>query len=154
MFRGGGAYETATKNNTLYSGTMVGTSPFAATKTGTTISTVIVPLKVTIGSVVFDPTLANNCDGGISTVSRFNSSPLAQDVSLTINGTNVGTTQFINGFRRAEFWNTIAGSAAYQNTLTITTAALSSVTAGSHGTTYSSGCTNWVSFPITGLTTT
>ena len=144
---------TSTKDNTTRTGTIVGSSPFAA-PSSTTIPTVVVPLKITIGSSVFDPTAANTCDGNISAVNRFNSSPLVQPVSnLTINGVNVGTTQYINGFRRAEFWSTIGGSAAYQNTLSpVTTAAVVSVSAGSNGTTYSSGCSllgivsyNWIS---------
>jgi hypothetical protein len=139
---------TATKDNSNRAGTMVGTSPFVSPRTGTTISTVVVPLKVTIGTTVFDPLAANNCDGGVATTTRFTSSPLVQSVTnLTINGVNVGTTQFVNGFRRAEFWNTInSGSpnteAAYQNTLSpVIVAAEASVSAGSHGTLYSSGCT-------------
>ena len=51
----------ATKDSKTYKGVMVGASPFAKPPTGTTISTVIVPLKVTIGSDVFDPTAANSC---------------------------------------------------------------------------------------------
>ena len=133
----------STKDGKTYSGTLVGTSPFAATKTGTTIPVVVIPLKVTIGTTVFDPSAANTCDGNISAVNRFNESPLVQVSPLTFNGTSVGTTQYVNGFMRAEFWNEIGGSAAYQNTLTFTTAAEQSVVAlsPSQGSLYSSGCT-------------
>jgi hypothetical protein len=147
---------TSSKDGKVYSGVIVGTSPFSA-PAATTISTVVVPLKITIGTSVFDPTAANSCDGGISAVNRFNNSPLVQSVPLTFNGVSVGTTQFIDGFRRAEFWNTIGGSAGYHNTLSpVVTAATYSLTAGSNGTTYSSGCSqlgivsySWISSQLT-----
>jgi len=135
---------TSTKDNTTRTGTMVGTSPFASTKTSTAIGVVVVPLKITIGSAVFDHTAINTCDSNVTTVARFNESPLVNNVSnLTFNGVNVGTTQYINGFRRAEFWNQIGGSTAYQNTLSpVTPAAVVSETVPSNqGSVYSSGCT-------------
>jgi hypothetical protein len=102
----------------------------------------VIPLKVVIGSATFDPTAPNSCDGNITTVNRFTNSPLVQNVAnLTMNGVNVGTTQYVNGFRRAEFWTEIKGSSAYQNTLSFTTAAEVTISPGTNGTTYSSGCT-------------
>lgn len=135
---------TATKDNSARSGTIVGTSPFASPLTGTTISTVVVPLIVKIGSATFDPTANNSCDSNYSTVLRFNQSPLVNSVTnLSFNGVNVGTTQYVNGFRRAEFWTKVGGSSAYQNTLSpvITAAAVSVTTTSSQGIVYSSGCT-------------
>ena len=134
----------STKDGKTYTGTLVGTSPFAATKTGSTIPVVVVPLKVTVGTTIFDPSAANSCDAGVSVVTRFNESPLVQNSPLTFNGISVGTTQYVNGFQRAEFWNQIGGSAAFQNTLSpITYATEVSIVAStaSQGTTYSSGCT-------------
>ena len=55
----------------------------------------------------------------------------------------MGNAQFVNGIRRAEFWNTIHGSVAYQNELNISFAGsynVSAATVGSHGITVSSGC--------------
>jgi len=129
----------ATKNGKTYTGTLVGTSPFATTLMGSSIPVVVVPVKVTIGKTVFDPTAANSCDGGVSTLTRFSQSPLVENSSLTFNGVNVGTTQYVNGFQRAEFWTKIGGSAAYQNTLVFSNAAEVSVT--ETGSLYSSGCT-------------
>ena len=148
----------STKDGKTYTGTMVGTSPFAVTKASATIPLVIVPVKITIGSSVFDPTAPNICDGNISAVNRFNQSPLVQVAPMTFKGVSMGTTQYLNAYRRAEFWNTIGGSAAYQNTLTpVTSAATVSVTAGTNGTVYSSGCTQlgivsyaWLNSYITG----
>ncbi len=134
----------ATKDNRTYNGTIVGTSPFAGTKTAATINTVVVPLKITIGATVFDPTATDSCDGNVSAQTRLMQSPLVANVTnLTINGVNVGTTQYVNGIRRAEFWSTIGGSSTYQNALSVTFASaytISSATVGTHGTIYSSGC--------------
>ncbi len=152
---------TSTKDGKSYTGVIVGTSPFSA-PASSTIPAVIVPLKITIGTAVFDPTAPNTCDGGISVVNRFNNSPLVQVSPLTFNGVNVGTTQFIDGFRRAEFWTTINGSAGYHNTLSpVTTAPVQSLTAtGTNGTTYSTGCSqlgivtySWMSSQLNTLIT-
>ena len=73
---------------------------------GTTINAVVVPVAFTINGTVFDPTMSDTCDS-VRLRPRLYYSPLVQSVSnLTINGVNFGTTQFINGFRRAEFWGT------------------------------------------------
>ena len=107
----------------------------------------VVPVKITIGTTVFDPTAADSCDGNVSAQTRLMQSPLVANVTnLTINGVNVGNTQYVNGFRRAEFWSTIGGNvggASYQNPMSFTSAAtytISAATVGTHGTTFSSGC--------------
>jgi hypothetical protein len=134
----------ASKDGATYSGTLVGTSPFAEPPAGSTISAIVVPLHVGIGSAVFDPGALNSCDGNVSALTRLAQSPLANDIpSLTINGVNVGNSQFVNGLRRAEFWDTIHGSAAYQNELKISFASsylLDAATVGNHGITVGSGC--------------
>lgn len=135
---------TASKDGQIYEGVVVGTSPFANPLTASSINAVVVPLKVTIGSTTFDPTAPNSCDGNISALTRFQQSPLANDVpDLTMNGVDLGNVQFINGERRAEFWTTIQGSPAYQNELNYSFANPYSLTAtqvDTHGTTAGSGC--------------
>lgn len=146
---------TASKDGQNYTGVVVGTSPFSKPLTASTINAVVVPLKVTIGSTTFDPTAPNSCDGNVPALTRFQQSPLANDVpNLTMNGVNIGNVQFVNGLRRAEFWTTIQGSSAYQNELNYSFANVYELTAavvGSHGTTAGSGCaqlgvlsTNWL----------
>ena len=137
------------------SGVLVGTSPFARQLTGSTITTIVVPLKVNIGTAVFDPSAPNSCDGNVSAFVQFRQSPLANDVpNLTMNGINVGDVQFINGLRRAEFWSTIQGSRDYQNEMSFSYANPYELTAdvvASHGITAGDGCsrvgilsTNWL----------
>jgi hypothetical protein len=123
-------------------GTIVGTSPFAPTLSGTTINAVVVPLIFKIGVTVFDPTAPNNCDSGYSAVNRFNASPLVMPVpNLTFNGVNVGNVQYTDGFMRAEFWNTIGGNPAYTNPIAFSTATPITIDADStNGITAGSGC--------------
>jgi hypothetical protein len=146
---------TASKDGQNYTSVVVGTSPFSQPLTGSTINAVVVPLKVTIGSTTFDPTVPNSCDSNISALTRFRQSPLANDVpDLTMNGVDLGNVQFINGQRRAEFWTTIQGSPDYQNEVHYSFAspyALTAALVAAHGTTAGNGCaqigilsTNWV----------
>ena len=110
---------TASKDGKTYTNTIVGTSPFDTILTGTTIKAVVVPVVVTINGTTFDPTLPDLCDN-VPALTRFRNSPLANDVpNLTINGWNIGTTQFVNGFRRAEF-NISKLATNYQNPIQFT----------------------------------
>ena len=135
---------TASKDGHSYSGVLVGTSPFSKTLASSNISAIVVPLKITIGTTLFDPTAPDSCDNNVSALTRFRQSPLANDVpSLMMNGVDVGNVQFINGFRRAEFWTTIKGSPSYQNEMTFSFAEPYELTAeaiGSHGTATGDGC--------------
>jgi hypothetical protein len=103
---------TAAKDNSIRSGTMTGRSPFARGKTTTIVPTVLVPLTVTIGGATFDPTVPDACFGGgtYTDVQLVANSPIFQDSSNTINGINVGNTQYPDAFRRANFWASLAGS--------------------------------------------
>ena len=110
--------------------------------TATTIPLGVVPVEVTLATTVFDPITASVCAGDISAANGFNQSPLVQVAPMTFNGVSMGTTQYLSACPRAEFRNTIGGSAACQNTLSpVTTAATLTVKAGSNGIGYSSGST-------------
>ncbi|MGB9233193.1 MAG: hypothetical protein WCC04_02190 [Terriglobales bacterium] len=128
----------ATKDGNTYTGVFAGGDFETGVKTN--IPVVVVPLKIIIGSAVFDPSAANSCDGNVSAVNRFKKSPLVVHSPLKFNGVGVGTTQYSDGFMRAEFWSIIKRS--FHNYLSpvkyvkeITVTADSSV-----ATTYSSGC--------------
>ena len=119
----------------------MGTSPFANPVTGTTVNAEVVPLRAAIRTNVFDPDAPKPCDSNVLPLFRFLLSPLVQNVSnLTFNGVNVGTTQYVNGFRRAEFWGKINGSSAYQNTISYLAAPAYSISPGTHGITQHTGC--------------
>ena len=61
---------------TTYKGVMVGNSPITTNAT-TTTTVYVVPLIVQIGSLTFDPTVAdNNCYGGLTPVTALGASPM------------------------------------------------------------------------------
>jgi hypothetical protein len=103
---------TATKDNSTRSATIVGTSPFASPLASSTVPVVVVPVKVALvlgsGSLAatLDPTAKGSCTV-YSDLQTFQKSPLVNPLALTFNGINVGTTTFVNGFRRAEFWSLV-----------------------------------------------
>src|SRR5438552_8459082 len=135
---------TATKSTSRkpYTGTLAGTSPFASTLSGTTIPVVVVPVVVNINGTVFDPTAPNFCgsEGGVSAITRIMQSPVVMPSSLTFNGINVGNVQYVDGFLRSEFWQTIHGNPAYTNEFSFSVAPTVSINTGTNGITSGSGC--------------
>jgi hypothetical protein len=92
-----------------YNYSILGTDP-TKTPASTTIEYVPLALRITFpGGVVLDPTKPG-CGDTVSVVDRFYKSPLFDSVALTSNGVNVGTTQYVDGHMRAEFWNYVGGS--------------------------------------------
>lgn len=93
-------------NSTNYPYTMLGNK--IATGAGTTqINVILVPLRVTFtDGTVLDAT-QNVCGGSQSALALSEQSPLFQNLTWTPGGTNVGTTQYVDAFQRANFWNKI-----------------------------------------------
>jgi hypothetical protein len=111
-------------------GVMVGQSPFGGNLSATTIATPVIPVilttnaiatKITNGLVaatkpgitVFDPTAADNvCLSSPNNVplTLMEQSPIFQSVEFTFGGTTVGTTQYIDAFQRANFWQFVGGT--------------------------------------------
>ena len=94
-------------NGAPYSYTMLGTDPSLGSAT-TNISTVLIPLKV-----VFSDGTALNAAGPVagdtrSAVKLTTQSPMFQPAPFTPGGTDVGTTQYIDAFQRANFWNFVS----------------------------------------------
>ncbi len=104
----------ASKDGLTYTETIVGTNPLTDQST-TTINVLLVPLVVKIGSTIFDPTANDNCIAGatISPLAAMQQSPILQNVifdggsadghGASMDGVDVGTTTYIDAFRRAEF---------------------------------------------------
>jgi hypothetical protein len=96
--------------------TMVGTDP-ATTNTTSTIPVYVIPVKFTYGKLTgkmqFDP-LAVTQSNGRSLMSNFLNSPLFKNnVKFVQGGTNVGTTQYIDAFQRANFWKYVRANRNY-----------------------------------------
>jgi hypothetical protein len=91
-----------------YKYAMVGTDPAAGSAT-TTIPVVIVPIRMIFLSplAVLSPG-SHVCGGTDSAVNLALSSPLFHDVPFAPGGTDVGTTQYIDAFQRANFWSAVS----------------------------------------------
>jgi len=146
---------TDTKSNTPRTLAIVGRNPFSRGKSTTTVKVAIVPLIITIGAHVFDPTATNACFGlGTQTdVSLFLNSPILSNVAWDIaggvghgslfNGVNTGTTTYNDANRRAEYWGFVGGS-GYHTAFNVSTHAAVSINSASltgGGVTTGSGCT-------------
>jgi hypothetical protein len=95
--------------HTTYNVNSAGTNP-TKSKVSTTIPFVPLALRIHFADgTVLDPTNPG-CKDTVSVVSRFYGSPLFNSVPLVSNGVNVGTTQIIDAFQRAEWWKFTANS--------------------------------------------
>jgi hypothetical protein len=121
-----------------YSGTIIGHSPYLRGKAVTNIPTQIIPLVITItdsnGTFTYDPTAVDTpCIPGHTVVDTIAGSPVfTNNTSWTMNGVNVGTTQYEDANLRAEFWSLVSGS-NYHLLLSETTLASQSLSFGTGG---------------------
>ncbi|HZT30821.1 MAG TPA: hypothetical protein VFA33_13105 [Bryobacteraceae bacterium] len=86
---------------------MVGQNPMIPlTSQTTTIPTVLIPLVLTLpGGQVFDPTKTDPiCTPQGSAQSLTQTSPIFQNFDYIVGGVNVGSTQYVDFFQRANFW--------------------------------------------------
>jgi hypothetical protein len=113
----------------FYNGYMVGTSPFNRGARSTTIPVVLIPLIVVFHNTTsgftttFDPTSTPDagCTGNQTAFSLIQNSPVFQNSPWTLNGVNVGNTQYVDAFRRANFWQTVQNTGNAYHTLLSTT---------------------------------
>ena len=99
-----GTYQYAGKS---YSYLMVGTDPSKGSVT-TTVPVYIVPLKLTFSDgTIFDAT-APMVGLHESATQAVEMSPIFQSVGWTEGSINVGTTQYIDAFQRANFWSSVS----------------------------------------------
>jgi hypothetical protein len=69
------------------------------------------------GMTVFDPTKNdNNCLSGSNNnpLKLFQHSPIFDNYDISVGGVDMGHTQYIDAFQRAEFWNVLKNPAQYQ----------------------------------------
>lgn len=100
------------KTSFVYSGVtypieMVGTDPSAGSAT-TNIPMVIVPLKFVFADGTHLSAKQTVCGDSKTAVYRVKYSPLLKSSTFTPGGTNVGTTQYIDAFQRANFWSEVS----------------------------------------------
>jgi len=130
-----------------YSGTMVGGDPFFNGARTTNIPTYIVPLIIDMpDGGVFDPTALDSCSpsASITPVAQVQQSPMFTATNWTMNGINIGNSQYIDAFQRANFWeaNVSATGNSFHSMLSpvTTLGAITIQIPSGYGTTNSVGC--------------
>lgn len=95
-----------------YKGTILGGNAFGTTFGTSTIPVQVVPMVITIKGVgTFDPTKADPCNHNLVETTYVANSPIfTKSTVWKLNGTDVGQTQYIDAFQRAEFWSKVKGS--------------------------------------------
>ena len=99
-----------------YTGHIVGSDPLAGPMKTTNLTVGLIPVRLTFparpasskgGSptpqIVFDPT-EPSCVDGKSGLAIAEDSPVFNDSEYVMNGVNVGRTQYVDAFERANFW--------------------------------------------------
>jgi hypothetical protein len=97
-----------------YNYNMVGTAP--STNTSTTIQVYIIPIKVVITRLgkktTFDP--SHVLTNGRTVIQNTVDSPIFDSTTTYVQGAvDVGTTQYIDAFQRANFWGTVSSNTSY-----------------------------------------
>ena len=94
-------------NGTTFTYHMVGTDPAAGSATSN-VPVVIIPLKFhfTDGTNLSASQMV--CGDVKNTKYRVKNSPLIKNATFTPGGTNVGTTQYVDAFQRANFWSKVS----------------------------------------------
>jgi hypothetical protein len=95
-----------------YTGRIVGTNPFQRGAGTSTIPTQLIPLIIKIadanGTVTYDPTKADPaCAGGVPATLAAQS-PVFANHPFVFGSANVGNTQYVDAFQRANFWKQVS----------------------------------------------
>jgi len=100
-----GSFTDQHGNNVTF--VMVGTDPHN-TNTTTTVNVVLIPIKMiygaTNGNMTFNPK-RDQFPNGQKVVDNMKQSPIFQNSDFNEGGTDVGNTQYIDAYQRANFWN-------------------------------------------------
>jgi hypothetical protein len=101
---------TSPLNGQVYSGMMVGRSPFYHGARTTNITTVIIPLILQFSNgMVFDPTAADStCSPAGTPVHLTQNSPIFTPLDITMGGEDMGITQYLDAFQRGNFWSNVS----------------------------------------------
>ena len=98
--------QISTASGKTFPYTMVGTDPSLGPQT-TTVPVYIVPLILTYSDgAVFDPT-APMIDDQRSALDAVITSPIFQPAPFQVGNVNVGVTQYVDAFQRANFWSSV-----------------------------------------------
>jgi hypothetical protein len=117
-------------DNNTYSGTMVGRSPFFHGARTTNVPTIIVPLKIVFsGGATFDPTATDStCSPSGTPLNLTQHSPLFTALDITMGGVDMGVTQYIDAFQRANFFTNVSPTGSRYHTALSPVTTLAAVT--------------------------
>jgi len=128
-------------NNQTFTYHMVGTDPAAGSATSN-IPLVIIPLKFHFSDGTNLSATQTVCGDVKNTKYRVKNSPLIKNATFTPGGTNVGTTQYVDAFQRANFWKVVSTTAPnYHVRLSpVSVKPLQTINVGGNGTTVAGPC--------------
>jgi len=128
-------------NGTTFTYHMVGTDPAAGSATSN-IPLVIIPLKFHFNDGTNLSASQTVCGDVKNTKYRFKNSPLIKKATFTPGGTNVGTTQYVDAFQRANFWSKVSTTSPNYHVLLspVSTKPLQTINVGANGITQAGPC--------------
>jgi hypothetical protein len=116
----------SSRDNRIYQGVIVGQNPADRANPSVSVPGQLVPIilkthsvataisntgiiSTAPGDTTFDPTVADSCLAAPNNVpvTLMRQSPVLSNADFNIGGTDVGTTQYIDAFQRANLWNVI-----------------------------------------------
>jgi len=120
---------------------MVGTDPSAGSATSN-IPVVIIPLKFHFNDGTNLSASQTVCGDVKNTKYRVKNSPILKNAAFTPGGTNVGTTQYVDAFQRANFWSKVSTTSPnYHVKLSPSSfKLLQTINVGANGTTVAGPC--------------
>lgn len=148
---------TSPVDSNNYTGSIVGRNPYFHGHRSTAVQTYLVPVVVTLpDGNVFDPTGTDSCLGD-SVVHSVLNSPIFDAVNFTLDGVNLGVTQYADAYQQANFWSVVSPAPTYHTLLNVTQLATLKITVPSgYGYTEYRGCEgyavvdyNWLNNYIT-----
>ena len=101
-------------NGSTFSYNMVGTAP--STGSSTTVAVEIIPVKIVITNrrgvlTTYDP--SHVLSNGNTVTANTVASPIFRPIPFTAGGVDMGTTQYIDAFQRANFWGEVQSNTGY-----------------------------------------
>jgi hypothetical protein len=120
---------------------MVGTDPAAGSATSN-IPLVIIPLKFHFANGDNLSATQTVCGDVKNTKYRVKNSPIIKKFAFSPGGTNVGTTQYVDAFQRANFWSSVSTTSQNYHVLLspVSTKPLQTINVGANGTTVNGPC--------------
>ncbi len=115
-------------SGSTYNGYMVGADPFRPRAGTLTIPVLLIPFVVQFTNTTtgfttsFDPSAAPDagCTAGQTALSLVENSPIFQNYPWTLNGVDMGVTQYLDVFQRANFWSYAQNANEYHTLLAYT----------------------------------